>query len=115
MLLPHLKGQIPFGTVVNQTALSSNHVKTKFDFQNATTDHQEVFKTPGPAAVIISTRHHLHAPLVKAALAANRHVFVEKPVCLTRDELAEIDAAFAASQATVQVGSTGALLLRAES
>jgi predicted dehydrogenase/threonine dehydrogenase-like Zn-dependent dehydrogenase len=104
MLLPHLKGQIPFGTVVNQTALSSNHVKTKFDFQNASTDHQQVFKEPGPAAVIISTRHHLHAPLVKAALAMNRHIFVEKPVCLTRAELAEIDAALATSQSTVQVG-----------
>lgn len=104
MLLPHLRGKIPFGTVVNQTALSSNHVKTKFGFQRAETDARTVFQEPGPAAVLISTRHHLHAPLVKTALAANRHVFVEKPLCLTRDELAELDAAIAGSGSTVQVG-----------
>ena len=104
MLLPHLKGQIPFGTVVNQTALSANHVKSKFGFQRAETNRGEIFKDAGPVAVIISTRHHLHAPLVKASLAANRHVFVEKPICLAREELAELDVAYAASQATVQVG-----------
>jgi predicted dehydrogenase len=46
----------------------------------------------------------LHAPLVKSALAANRHVFVEKPLCLTREELAGIDAALAKSSGSVQVG-----------
>ncbi|MBU6399057.1 MAG: bi-domain-containing oxidoreductase [Verrucomicrobia bacterium] len=104
MLLPHLRGQIPFGTVVNQTALSANHVKTKFGFQRAETEAQRVFEAAGSAAVIIATRHHLHAPLVKAAVATGRHVFVEKPICLTRAELAELDTAVAASQATVQVG-----------
>ncbi|MBI4326974.1 MAG: bi-domain-containing oxidoreductase [Chloroflexi bacterium] len=104
MLLPHLKGKIALGTVVNQTALSANHVKTKFGFQSAATDAAEIFKDTLSAAVLIATRHHLHAPLVKAALEANRHVFVEKPLCLSRQELAEIDAVAAKSQGTVQVG-----------
>jgi predicted dehydrogenase/threonine dehydrogenase-like Zn-dependent dehydrogenase len=106
MLLPHLKGQVPFGTIVNATSLSANHVKAKFGFAAAATDAATVLGAPasGPAAVLIATRHHLHAPLVKAALAANRHVFVEKPLCLTRAELAEIDAAQARSSGSVQVG-----------
>jgi predicted dehydrogenase len=54
--------------------------------------------------VIVATRHHLHAPIVKAALSASRHVFVEKPLCLTREELAEIDAVLAKSSGSVQVG-----------
>jgi predicted dehydrogenase len=54
--------------------------------------------------VLIATRHHLHAPLVKQALAGNRHVFVEKPLCLTREELADIDAALVKSSGSVQVG-----------
>jgi predicted dehydrogenase len=54
--------------------------------------------------VLIGTRHHLHAPLVLQALAAGRHVFVEKPLCLTEEELAAIDAAVASSAGTVQVG-----------
>jgi hypothetical protein len=32
MLLPHLKGKLPLGTVVNNTALSANHARTKFGF-----------------------------------------------------------------------------------
>ena len=102
MLLPHLKGQIPFGTVVvNNTALSANHVKTKFGFtrtrrlttRNCFEHGSPVHRTAAAAAVLIATRHHLHAPIVLAALAANRHVFVEKPLCLTRAmNSAEIDA-----------------------
>ncbi len=106
MLLPHLHGQIEFGTVINQTGLSANHTKTKFDFADAATDATAVLakSQDDPRAILIATRHHLHAPLVKAALAADRHVFVEKPLCLTRAELAEIDAAFSASKGSVMVG-----------
>jgi threonine dehydrogenase-like Zn-dependent dehydrogenase len=68
MLLPHLKDRIPLGTVVNQTSLSANHVKTKFGFQRAETDASELFRESANAGVVISTRHHLHAPLVLNAL-----------------------------------------------
>ena len=116
MLLPHLKGQIAFGAVVNQTALSANHVKSKFGFEEAATDAGAVFggpnsrltgagsETGSPGAVLIATRHHLHASLVEQALAANRHVFVEKPLCLSPQELADIDEAYAKSKGTVMVG-----------
>ncbi len=104
MLLPHLKGQIPFGTVVNQTALSAKHVKTKFGFQSAEADPGELFSDPEPAALLIATRHHLHAPFIETALESNRHIFVEKPLCLSQKELAEIDAALSKSEGTVQVG-----------
>jgi predicted dehydrogenase len=107
MLLPHLRGAVPFGTVVNHTALSANHVRTKFGFEKAATDPGALLDASFPAsntAVLIATRHHLHAPLVTAALASQRHVFVEKPLCLTRTELATIDAAVARSQGSVQVG-----------
>ena len=107
MLLPHLKGQIALGTVVNQTALSANHVKTKFGFHNAETDAKAAFQHSGVdtnGAVIISTRHNLHAPLVLTALKSNRQIFVEKPICLTREELREIDRGYAAGNTSIQVG-----------
>ena len=128
MLLPHLEGQIPFGTIVNQTALSANHVKTKFRFAEASTDAAALLGAPSsssartkgssepsrssalqpapgdPSAVLIATRHNLHAQLVVQALEANRHIFVEKPLCLSRAELAEIGAALAKSSGSVQVG-----------
>jgi predicted dehydrogenase/threonine dehydrogenase-like Zn-dependent dehydrogenase len=116
MLLPHLQGVVPFGTVVNNTALSATHVKTKFAFQNAATDYASLFEQPtvhaeagddgtrAPSAVLIATRHHLHAPLVLSALAADRHVFVEKPLCLDLEELHAIDRAVEKSAGSVLVG-----------
>jgi predicted dehydrogenase/threonine dehydrogenase-like Zn-dependent dehydrogenase len=104
MLLPHLKNRVPLGTVVNNTALSTHHVRTKFGFTNAATSYEQLFYDEANAGVLIATRHHLHAPLVLAALAAHRHVFVEKPLCLTRGELAQIESALARSRGTVQVG-----------
>jgi predicted dehydrogenase/threonine dehydrogenase-like Zn-dependent dehydrogenase len=104
MLLPHLKDRVPLGTVVNHTALSANHVRTKFGFAGAATNTEQVFADAAHAAVLIATRHNLHAPLVLRALAANRHVFVEKPLCLNRVELEQIDIALGTSRGSVQVG-----------
>jgi predicted dehydrogenase len=42
--------------------------------------------------VVIATRHNVHARQVLAALRAGKHVFCEKPLCLTLEELGEIDA-----------------------
>jgi predicted dehydrogenase len=69
MLLPHLKDRVPLGTVVNNTALSTNHVRTKFGFAHAATSAEQVFADEADAAVLIATRHNLHAPLVLAACA----------------------------------------------
>jgi predicted dehydrogenase/threonine dehydrogenase-like Zn-dependent dehydrogenase len=105
MLLPHLKGNIPFGTIVNATGLSARHVREKFGFAKAETDASHLWNGgTSKAAVVIGTRHHLHAPLVLEALQRGRHVFVEKPLCLTEEELAAIDAAIASTDGSVMVG-----------
>jgi len=41
-------------------------------------------------AVLIATRHSLHARQMMAALGAGKHVLCEKPLCLTEDELSDI-------------------------
>ncbi len=103
MLLPHVKGKITLGTIVNATGLSARHVKEKFGFAQAETDAAKVFDHEA-AAVMIGTRHHLHAPLLLKALQAGKQVFVEKPLCLTREQLAQIDAAMSESKGSVMVG-----------
>lgn len=100
MLLPHVKGKMTLGTVVNGTGLSARHVKEKFGFATAATDFAEA----NSEAVIIGTRHDLHASLVLKALQAGKQVFVEKPLCLTEAELAEIDAAMAETSGSLMVG-----------
>ncbi len=103
MLLPHVKGKITLGTIVNATGLSARHVKEKFGFSAAETDAAKVLESAGKA-VMIGTRHHLHAPLVLQALQRGKHIFVEKPLCLTREELAQIDEAMSSSSGSVMVG-----------
>jgi predicted dehydrogenase len=53
---------------------------------------------------MIGTRHHLHAPLVLKALQSGKHTFVEKPLCLTREELAQMDEAMTSTTGSVMVG-----------
>ncbi|UCG72525.1 MAG: bi-domain-containing oxidoreductase, partial [Chromatiales bacterium] len=104
MLLPHLKDRVSLGSVVTQTALSAGHVKEKFGFANATTDFQQVAGESGNRGLLIGTRHHLHAPMVVEGLRNDRHVFVEKPLCLNREELKDIDEALGSSNGSVMVG-----------
>ncbi|MCB1227586.1 MAG: bi-domain-containing oxidoreductase [Verrucomicrobiales bacterium] len=103
MLLPHLKGRIPFSSVINSTGLSAAFVKDKFGFDRATTGPENAFRSPD-LAVLVGTRNHLHAKHVLAALAAEQQCFVEKPLCLTRGELRQIREAAAGSAGSVMVG-----------
>src|SRR5207249_11591421 len=44
--------------------------------------------------LLLPTRHDSHERLVRQALITGKHVFVEKPLALTLDDLAEIESAF---------------------
>jgi predicted dehydrogenase/nucleoside-diphosphate-sugar epimerase len=58
---------------------------------------EELFAKARPDVVHIVTPPHTHGPLAKAAIEAGAHVYVEKPVTLTRAEAEEL-AAFAAAR-----------------
>jgi predicted dehydrogenase/threonine dehydrogenase-like Zn-dependent dehydrogenase len=82
-----------FHTLGASTGVSPVHVGRKFGFRQASTDVPSILADPGASALVIATRHDSHAPLVLQALAAGKHVFVEKPLCLTTAELNAIEAA----------------------
>lgn len=79
-------------TVASSGGVSCVHAGRKFGFETATTDLAMVFDDPAVNAVVIATRHDTHVNLVCRALEAGKHVFVEKPLCLRLDELAELEA-----------------------
>ena len=68
----------------------ARHAAEKFGFQYCSTDEAEIINDPAVNTIVIATRHHLHAPPVLAALQAGKHVFCEKPLCLSEDDLTEI-------------------------
>jgi predicted dehydrogenase len=66
-----------------------------------TTDHRDLLDQDLDA-VVVANRHH--GPVVLDALAAGKHVFVEKPLCWGRDEADEIQRAQQRTGLTVVVG-----------
>jgi predicted dehydrogenase len=59
--------------------------------RTAATDYRDVLADPAIDAVLIATRHYLHAKMVEEGLRAGKHVFVEKPLALTVEELENLD------------------------
>lgn len=68
------------------------HLGQKFGFEQATSDVNAVLDDERTDIVVISTRHDSHAELVCEALRRGKHVFVEKPLALTDDELRRVEA-----------------------
>ncbi len=70
---------------------SAVHIGKKLGFATATTDERCAIEDQQTAAVIVATQHCHHARQVVTSIQAGKHVFVEKPLCLTMDELATIE------------------------
>jgi predicted dehydrogenase/threonine dehydrogenase-like Zn-dependent dehydrogenase len=77
--------------VMSRTGSNARAIATQYEASRATTDYQEVLAAPDVDLVLISTRHHLHGSMVLQALRAGKHVFVEKPLSLSEQEIDEIE------------------------
>jgi len=100
ILLPALKevGGASLRGVATTTGVTAQGLAQKFGFSYATTDYREILEDAAVGSIFITTRHNLHAGLVREALAAGKHVFVEKPLCLSETELEEICRAYDGSR-----------------
>jgi predicted dehydrogenase len=92
MLVPRLlamKG-VAVSAVCSSAGIKAKAVADKVGAERCTTDYREVLQDSSIHAVLIGTRHDTHARIVVEALLAGKHVFVEKPLCVTERELDEI-------------------------
>ena len=87
-------------TVASSGGLSASHAGRKFGFSESTTETESLLSDQRIDAVVIATRHDSHAGLVCRALEAGKHVFVEKPLALTWEQLDEIEDAYRRLQET---------------
>jgi predicted dehydrogenase len=77
-------------SVATSGGVSGVHFGRKYRFHQTTTDTAALLDDPAINTVVVATRHDSHARFVREALRAGKHVFVEKPLCLTLQELQEI-------------------------
>lgn len=85
--------------IVSSGGVSAVHHGRKFGFRKAASEASAAIDDAATDAVCIATRHDSHARYVIAALDAGKDVFVEKPLCLTLDELKAVEAALARAEA----------------
>lgn len=76
---------------MTNSGTTSKRVAEKFHFGRATSDINDILGDSAVNTVFIATRHDTHASYVAQALAAGKNVYVEKPLCLTLDELVDIE------------------------
>jgi len=80
--------------VASEKGLSAAHAAKKFGFAVAASDFDAILSDPAINAVVIATRHDTHARMAAAALRAGKHVFVEKPLALSEEQLREVTGAY---------------------
>ena len=104
VLLPAIAGnRVRLKAIASNGGVSGTHLGKKFGFEASTTDVETIFNDPEIDTVFITTRHDSHGRLVIAALQAGKHVFVEKPLCLTREELEQIKESYQRSAVSGQL------------
>ena len=91
--------------ICSANGISAQSAAKKFGFTFCTTDEEQILCDDSINTVAIATRHNLHAAQVIRALQHGKHVFCEKPLCLTEEELDSIQIAYAkATNCRLMVG-----------
>lgn len=96
VLLPHLIKipKVKIKAVADRVGKNAENTAKKYHCDYCTTDYQEILADNKINSIFITTRHNEHAPMVLAALEKNKHVFVEKPLCLKEEELKDISSLY---------------------
>ncbi|UCH24909.1 MAG: bi-domain-containing oxidoreductase [Trueperaceae bacterium] len=92
MLLPALTASGAAVKIIGSSGgVSAVTAARKFGIAATTTDVDHIFSDPEIDTVFITTRHDSHADLCLQTLEAGKHTFVEKPLAITRTQLAAIE------------------------
>jgi predicted dehydrogenase/threonine dehydrogenase-like Zn-dependent dehydrogenase len=105
-LLPHLKNNpaVQLLGLVSATGLSAKQKADKFGFAYCGTDVKAIIEDASVGAVFIGTRHSTHADFAIQALNAGKHVFVEKPMVVSEEQLDAVCDAYRKANAQKPTG-----------
>jgi len=93
----------PLYSIASASGLTGTSLAKKYKIGKSTSDYKSIINDPAIDLVMITTRHNEHAHMVVESLKAGKHVFVEKPLALNRQELDDILAVYDGSK-TLTVG-----------
>ena len=85
-------------TLASNGGPNTAHTARKFDFQGITTDPAALFEDNEINTIVVATRHNSHVSYASQALTAGKHVFVEKPLAISRDELQNLESLFSKTE-----------------
>lgn len=83
------------GLVSRNTTTAGNFARTN-QVEVLATDMDEVLKDPDFDLMVIATRHHEHADQTVRVLESGKHVFVEKPLAITWEQLDRVASCYEA-------------------
>lgn len=90
--------------VASASGLSARRVADRAGFEKALSSADEVIADPDVEVVVIATPHDTHADYTVRALQAGKHVWCEKPLALSMEELNRVEAAWRESGCVLMVG-----------
>ena len=93
-----------FVALTSASGLSARRVAESHGFEQAASGADGLIADPGVDVIVIATPHDTHANLAARALAAGKHVWCEKPLALTEDELAAVRKAWRESGRCLAIG-----------
>ena len=73
--------------IASRTGSNAKFTAQKYGATYATTDYREILEDNNIDALLIATRHNLHAEMAIEALKAGKAVFLEKPMALNKEDL----------------------------
>lgn len=94
----HFRGLATTGGI---GAAQANEV---FHFDYTTSDYRKLLEDERINLIAVSTQHNSHGKFVTEALEAGKSVYVEKPLCLTLEELERIEALYRKSEGELFCG-----------
>jgi predicted dehydrogenase/threonine dehydrogenase-like Zn-dependent dehydrogenase len=93
-----------FVSIASAGGLSARRAAERNGFDKAVSGAAAILDDPQVEVMVIATPHDSHADVAARALAAGKHVWCEKPLALTLDELDTTEAAWRTSGRQLAVG-----------
>jgi predicted dehydrogenase/threonine dehydrogenase-like Zn-dependent dehydrogenase len=106
IILPIMKdsGLYNIKALATTGGIGAAQAKHAFPFEYVTNDYSQLLVDDEIDLIVVSTDHGSHARFIVEALEAGKHVYCEKPLCLTIEELDKIVSVYRKSKGELFCG-----------